>query len=192
MRRILSLLVTLASGVVIGAAAAPMTVADPGVKLTYRVTLQDPGTNRQVTISYRTGKGEKAVKQTWLDPFVPWEHDVTMTTREAVVSLFSDPGVTISVRSCGTATSSRPTACIWSPAGWRSRALPMGRRHCWHAPTCPDLTSKRRPVAPGHRHGLRCLPGTATALAAGRLRWGHESSRCPAGSVLPGAHSRES
>ncbi|MDO3118321.1 hypothetical protein D2E29_03560 [Mycobacteroides abscessus] len=86
------MLVTLASGVVIGAAAAPMTAVDPGVKLTYRVTLQDPGTNRQVTISYRTGKGEKAVKQTWLDPFVPWEHDVTMTTREAVVSLFSDPG----------------------------------------------------------------------------------------------------
>ncbi|SHX47640.1 Uncharacterised protein [Mycobacteroides abscessus subsp. abscessus] len=39
MRRILSLLVTLASGVVIGAAAAPMTAADPGVKLTYRVYL---------------------------------------------------------------------------------------------------------------------------------------------------------
>lgn len=92
MRRILALLVGLVSGAVIGLPAAPMVSADPGVKLTYRVTLQDPGTNRQVTISYRNGKGEKAVKQTWLDPFVPWQHDVTMTAREAAVSLFSDPG----------------------------------------------------------------------------------------------------
>ncbi|NGX09926.1 hypothetical protein [Mycobacteroides franklinii] len=86
------MLVGLVSGVVIGLPAAPMVSADPGVKLTYRVTLQDAGSNRQVTISYRNGKGEKAVKQTWLDPFVPWQHDVTMTAREAAVSLFSDPG----------------------------------------------------------------------------------------------------
>lgn len=92
MRRILALVVALTSGAVIGLPAAAVAQADPGVKMTYRVTAQDPGSNRQVIISYRNGKGEKAVKYTWLDPFVPWTHDISLTAREAQVSLFSDQG----------------------------------------------------------------------------------------------------
>ncbi|MGH3726572.1 MAG: hypothetical protein ACRDUS_20900 [Mycobacterium sp.] len=86
------MLVALVSGALIGLPSSPMVHADSGVKLTYRVTAQDPGSNRQVVISYRTGKGEKATKYTWLDPFVPWTHDVSMTAREAQVSIFSDQG----------------------------------------------------------------------------------------------------
>lgn len=92
MRRILALLVVLASSVLLGLPAATVAQAEPAVKMTYRVTAQDPGSNRQVVISYRTGKGEKAVKYTWLDPFVPWTHDISMTAREAQVSIFSDQG----------------------------------------------------------------------------------------------------
>ncbi|AMW21789.1 Uncharacterised protein [Mycolicibacterium phlei] len=92
MRRILVLLVALASSAMIGLPSSPVVHADPGVKMTYRVTAQDPGSNRQVVISYRTGKGEKAEKYTWLDPFVPWTHDISMTAREAQVSIFSDQG----------------------------------------------------------------------------------------------------
>ncbi|ALR13270.1 hypothetical protein BST43_18800 [Mycobacteroides saopaulense] len=86
------MLVALTFGAVIGLPDAAVVQADAGVKMTYRVTAQDPGSNRQVVISYRTGKGEKAVKYTWLDPFVPWTHDISMTAREAQVSIFSDQG----------------------------------------------------------------------------------------------------
>ncbi|OHU26612.1 hypothetical protein BKG77_18590 [Mycobacteroides chelonae] len=86
------MLVALASSAMIGLQSSPVVHADPGVKMTYRVTAQDPGSNRQVVISYRTGKGEKAEKYTWLDPFVPWTHDISMTAREAQVSIFSDQG----------------------------------------------------------------------------------------------------
>lgn len=68
MRRILALLVVLASSALLGLPAATVAQAEPAVKMTYRVTAQDPGSNRQVVISYRTGKGEKAVKYTVARP----------------------------------------------------------------------------------------------------------------------------
>ena len=84
-----------------GASVCGVARADIAVPVTYRVTLQVPGPPQQAEISYRTGDnpdgGDAWAKDVvTLQPFVPWERQVTMQTRWAsaypMVSVFSVPG----------------------------------------------------------------------------------------------------
>ena len=95
MRAVLGVLMLLGCGALSGVVAPAAQADHREVTVTYRVTLQDPGYFRQAEMTYLLADGRKVRYPTTLDPFVPWEKEVSIRVPgKAKLGIFSDPGGT--------------------------------------------------------------------------------------------------